>query len=111
MDNLLNRNNHKNAVKEYNLDLYTALSIFTANAPKLIDTIIDTIETESLTELEDLAAKLIRHSNNAQLTGFTERVKTLIIAARERNIPMVEKQADSLKQCFEQMTRTVRATA
>jgi len=111
MDNLLNLNNCEKLTKECDLDLYTALSIFTANTPKLIDSILDTIETENLTELEELAAKLIRYSNNAQLTGFTERVKNLIVAAREHNISIVKKQADSLKQCFEQMTRTACATA
>jgi hypothetical protein len=89
MDNLFNQNNCEKLTKECDLDLYTALSIFVTNAPKLIDAILDTIETESLAELEELAAKLIRYSNNAQLTGFTERVKNLIIAAREHNIPMV----------------------
>jgi len=96
---------------ENKLDLYTALSIFVAAAPKLINGICNAIEAKNLAELEYLAAKLIAYSSQAQLTSFTEKVKNLIIAAREQKNDLVEKQIDSLRYCFEQMARITNATA
>jgi hypothetical protein len=61
--------------------------------------------------MEELAAKLIAYSSQAQLTGFTDKVKNLIIVAREQKTDLVEKQVNSLKYCFEQMARVTHATA
>lgn len=86
-------------------NLYATLSIFVIKAPRLIDCIQEAVQTENMTELEEYAAKLIIYSNNAQLEGFTQRVKNLIIAARENKLHIAEKQVDSLKECFERMTK------
>ena len=93
-------------IKQDGLNLYATLSIFTAKAPRLIDCIVNAIKEENLTELEDLATKLILYSDNAHLNGFSERVKNLIIAVREHKISMAETLAESLKQCLRQMTET-----
>jgi hypothetical protein len=87
------------------LNLYTTLSIFVVKAPKLIDSIEEAVNAENMEELEDQATKLIVFSNNAQLEGFTERVKNLIIAARENKIHIAKQHTASLKESFEKMTR------
>lgn len=90
---------------ESNLDLYTALSIFVSNAPKLINSLCDAAQAGNLAEMEEFAAKLIKYSNDAQLVSFAEKIKNLVIAAREQKIDIMEKQTSSLKQCFEQMAK------
>ena len=101
MDNLLN----EKPVIEKDFDLYTTLSIFVNRAPKIIDNIAKAAESKNLTEMEELAARLITYSNNAQLTGFTEKLKNLIIAGRENNLATIGKHTNSLKDCFAQMVR------
>ncbi|MEN6383797.1 MAG: hypothetical protein ABFD79_01210 [Phycisphaerales bacterium] len=86
-------------------NLYATMTIFTAKAPKLINSIEEAVNSKSMGELEDLATKLIVYSNNAQLEGFTQRVKNLIIAARENKIQTAKQHSDSLKECFQKMTK------
>jgi len=100
------QNDCETLIKQNCLNLYATLAIFTAKAPRLIDCIINAINDENLTELENLATKLIFYSNNAHLNGFSEKVKNLIIAAREHKISAAETLAKSLKQCLGQMTET-----
>jgi DNA-binding protein len=52
---------------------------------------------------EDLTAKLSMYSLNAQLHGFTEKTKDIMVAAREQRIAKVINLAEELKLTFEQM--------
>lgn len=79
-------------------------------APKLINSICNKIETKSLAEVEWLAAKLATYSRKAQLTSFADKAKNLIIAAREQEIDLAKKHADSLRYSFEQMAKAIHAT-
>jgi len=99
-------NNCEKSSETAGLSLYTALSIFTARAPKIINGIADAAKEENLAHIEELAAKLIAYSNQAQLDRFTDMVKDLVIAAREHHTSVIDSHIDSLKQCFEQMVRT-----
>jgi hypothetical protein len=87
------------------LNLYATLSIFVVKAPKLIDSIEGAVNEENMEELENHATKLIVYSNDAQLEGFTQRVKNLIIAARENKIHLVKQHTASLKESYEKMTK------
>jgi hypothetical protein len=89
------------------LDLYTALSIFATNAPKLINDLFEAAKAENHEEMEELAAELITYSSQAQLTEFTNRIKNLIIAVREHDLSKAEQETDSLRQCFEQMIQKI----
>lgn|GEM_PF-2237914 len=89
------------------MDLYTALSIFVSNAPKLINGICDAAQAGDLAEMEELAAKLIAYSNQAQLVNFAEKVKNLIIAAREQKPSTMENEIDSIRKYFEQMAEKI----
>lgn len=88
-------------------NLYATLSIFVTKAPKLINSIEEAVNNSNMEEVEDFATKLIIHSNNAQLDGFTQRVKDLIIAARENKLGIVKEHSNSLKAGFKQMTKSV----
>jgi hypothetical protein len=98
-------NNCETSAETAGLSLYTALSIFTARAPKIINSIAEAAKKENLAQMEELAAKLIAYSNQAQLDGFTDKAKDLVIAAREHKISTLENQVDLLKQHFEQMVK------
>jgi hypothetical protein len=102
MDNL--GNNNEKAAEVNCVNLLTALSIFSTRTPLIIGSITKAVKEENLTEIEELAAKLISYSNQAQLTGFTAKAKDLVIAVRERNKSAIDKNIESLKRCFEQMT-------
>jgi hypothetical protein len=97
--------NYLKLMEENDLNLFTALSIFTARAPKIINGIAEAAKEENLTEIEELAAKLIAYSSQAQLTGFTDKAKDLIIAVREHKKDTIDKTVDSLRQCFDQMAK------
>jgi hypothetical protein len=99
--------NYPKLTDENNLNLFTALSIFAARAPKIINDIAEAAKEENLIEIEELAAKLIAYSNQAQLTGFTNKAKDLVIAAREHKKSIIDKNVDSLRQCFDQMVRNI----
>jgi hypothetical protein len=96
---------------ENNLNLFTALSIFATRAPKIINGITEAAKEENLAEIEALAAKLIAYSNQAQLTGFADKAKDLIIAVREHKKSAIDKNADLLKQYFDQMARDINPVA
>lgn len=85
------------------INLFTALSVFISNVPRCIDRIIDAVEIEDMSRVEELAAKLSVYSEMAQLAGFVERARDIIVAAREQKSSAVEKLAQGLKQAFEQM--------
>ncbi|HBG27582.1 MAG: hypothetical protein A2Y10_15910 [Planctomycetes bacterium GWF2_41_51] len=104
---MTNLQNTEPLTNDNNLNLYATLSIFVTKAPRLMDCIQETIKSENITELEEYAAKLIIFSDNAQLEGFTQRVKNLIIAARENNFHIAEKEVESLRESFEKMTKMV----
>jgi hypothetical protein len=89
------------------LDLYAALSTFVSTAPKLINGICDAAQAGNLAEMEELATKLISYSNQAQLVSFTEKVKNLIIAAREQKPSTMENEIDSIREYFEQMAEKI----
>jgi hypothetical protein len=97
--------NEQGYVKQSNL--YATLSIFVNKAPKLIDLIEDAVNKSNMEEVENHATKLIIHSSNAQLDGFTQRVKDLIIAARENNLSILKEHSSSLKSGYKQMTKSV----
>jgi len=98
-------------VSSDDINLFTALSVFIRNAPRHIDRIIDAAEMEDLSRVEELAAKLSVCSDMAQLAGFVERAKDIIVAARERKPAVVRNLADGLKQAFEQMINFIDQTA
>jgi hypothetical protein len=103
--------NYEMLTGENNLNLFAALSIFTTNAPKLIDGIIKASKEENLAKIEELAAKLISCSSPAQMSSFTDTAKNLIIAVREHNKSTIDKIVDSLMQNFEQMVRDINPVA
>ncbi|OQA02135.1 MAG: hypothetical protein BWY69_01184 [Planctomycetes bacterium ADurb.Bin401] len=99
--------NNDSVTNDCNLNLFATLSIFVAKAPGLMDCMNDSLAAQNITELEEYAAKLITLSNNADLEGFSERIKYLIIAAREKRLQEAVQQLESLKECFHKMTRMV----
>jgi hypothetical protein len=103
--------NYPKLTEENNLNLFTALSIFSTRAPLIIGSIIKAAKEENLTEIEELAAKLISFSHQAQLTGFTAKVNDLVIAVREHNKSAIDKNIESLKRCFEQMIGNINPVA
>ncbi|MGA2915955.1 MAG: hypothetical protein ABSE89_08030 [Sedimentisphaerales bacterium] len=92
------------------INLYTALAIFVNNASRLIDVILDAAQIEDLSLTEETAARLSLYSDNARLTGFTKNINNLIIAARERKMPVVRSEAEKLREIFEQMTKCTNKT-
>jgi len=86
-------------------NLYTTMSIFVSKAPKLISSIEQAVQAENMIDLEDHAAQLTVYSNNARLEGFTQRIKNLIIAARESKIHIAKEHTNDIKQAFEKMTK------
>jgi hypothetical protein len=86
------------------MNLYTTMSIFVGKAPKLIEHIEQAVEAENMEALENHAAQLIVYSDNARLEGFTQRIKNLIIAARENKIHTAREHTIDIKQAFEKMT-------
>jgi hypothetical protein len=107
---ILNQKSEEKSINSNDINLYTALSMFVSAAPRYIDGILDAAESENLTQIEELAAKLSACSNRVQLTGFTEKAKDLIVAARERRPAVVRSLANGLKQTFEQMINSVDST-
>jgi hypothetical protein len=107
---ILNRKSEEKSINSNDINLYAALSIFVSSGPRYIDCILDAAETEDLLRIEELTAKLSACSGRAQLTGFTEKTKDLIVAARERRSAVVRDLANSLKQTFEQMITSVDST-
>lgn len=99
--------NNKILTNESNLNLFATLSIFVSKVPGLLVNIQKSVTEQNITDLEEYAAKLIIFSDNAQLEGFTERVKNLIIAARENKFHIAEGQLIAMKECFEKLTKTV----
>ena len=99
--------NYPKLTEENNLNLFTALSIFAARAPKIINDIAEAAKEENLTEIEELVAKLIAYSSQAQLTGFTDKAKDLVIAVRESKKTAIDENIDSLRQYFDQMARNI----
>ncbi|MDD5011164.1 MAG: hypothetical protein PHQ00_03465 [Phycisphaerae bacterium] len=59
--------------------------------------------------MEELTARLISYSRQAQLPNFAEKVKNIVIAARENKTDDAEKYAHSLRQSLEQMERATGA--
>ncbi len=86
-------------------NLYTTMSIFVGKAPKLISSIEQAIQAENMIDLEGHAAQLIVYSNKARLEGFTQRIKNLIIAARENKIHIAKEHINDIKQSFEKMIK------
>jgi len=62
-----------------------------------------------LAQLEELTTKLIAYSGQAQLPNFAEKVKNIVIAARENKTDTAEKHVHSLRQSLEQMARATGA--
>ncbi|MDD5134826.1 MAG: hypothetical protein PHP01_05395 [Phycisphaerae bacterium] len=105
--------NQKREEKLINLDginLYTALSMFVSAAPRCIDGILDAVEANDLATVEKVATKLMACSNRAQLAGFTEEIKNIVIAAREQKTAVAVNLAEKLKQAFEQMIKSIDST-
>jgi Fic family protein len=92
------------------MNLFTTMAIFVSKAPKLIGYIEQAVEVENMEALEDHAAQLIVYSDNARLEGFTQRIKNLIIAARENKIHTAKEHANDIKQSFEKMTKPAEIT-
>lgn len=107
----MNQKDEEKLINFNDINLYTALSMFVNSAPRYIDGILDAAEVEDLTQIEELTAKLSGYSSRAQLTGFTEKTKDLIVAAREQKSAMVKNLANGLKQTFEQMVNSIDSTA
>ena len=101
------QNSNEVLTKEKGLNLYTTLSIFTVKAPKLINAIEEAATAENMEEIEDHATKLIVYSNNAQLEGFTQRIKNLIIAARENKIHIAQDINHISKDCIRHKARFI----
>jgi hypothetical protein len=99
----VNKEKEETLVDSDDINLFTALSVFISNAPRCIDRIIDAAEIKDMSRVEELAAKLSVYSDMAQLAGFVERARDIIVAAREQKPVVVKNLADGLKQAFEQM--------
>ncbi len=104
MENI--QNNHNQNLSGQ-LNLYAALSIFVNKAPWLIENIRQAAADEDMNLLEEYATRLIVYSNNARLDGFTQRIKNVIIAARENKIHAAKTICSSLTESFEKMTQIV----
>lgn len=99
----MNKENEKITIGSDNINLLTALSVFISNAPRCIDRIIEAAKTEDMSRVEELAAKLSACSDMAQLAGFVERARDIIVASREQKSDVVKNLAAGLKQAFEQI--------
>jgi len=99
----VNKKKEEILVDSDDINLFTALSVFIGKAPKYIDRIIDAAEIKDMSRVEELAAKLSVCSDMAQLAGFVERARDIIVAAREQKPAVVKNLADGLKQAFEQI--------
>jgi hypothetical protein len=99
----VNKKKEETLVDSDDINLFTALSVFISNAPRCIDRIIDAAENKDMSRVEELAAKLSVCSDMAQLAGFVERARDIIVAAREQKPAVVKNLADGLKQAFEQI--------
>ena len=93
------------------INLYTALAVFAGSAGRLIDSILDAVEMEDLSQTEKLAAKLSIYSSDAHLAAFTENTNILVLAAKERKLSNARHQAEKLKYAFEQMTKSADSAA
>jgi hypothetical protein len=92
------------------INLFTALSVFISKAPRYIDRIIDAADSNDMSRVEELAAKLSVCSDMAQLAGFVERARDIMVAAREQKPAVVKNLAGGLKQAFEQMVNFTGST-
>jgi len=99
----LNKKKEETLVGSVDINLFTALSVFINNMPRCIDRIINAAEIKDMLRVEELAAKLSVCSNTAQLAGFVERARDIMVAAREEKPAVVKNLADGLKQAFEQI--------
>jgi hypothetical protein len=99
----VNEKKEETLVDSDDINLFTALSVFISNAPRCIDRIIDAAEIKDMSRVEELAAKISICSDMAQLTGFVERARDVIVAAREQKPTVVKNLADDMKQALEQM--------
>ena len=99
----MNKKKEEILVDSDDINLFTALSVFISNAPRCINRIIDAAEIKDMSRVEELAAKLSVCSDMAQLAGFVERARDIIVAAREQKPAVVKNLADGLKQAFEQI--------
>jgi hypothetical protein len=99
----VNKEKEEILVGSNDINLFTALSVFIRNTPRCINRIIDAAENKDMSRVEELAAKLSVCSDMAQLAGFVERARDIIVAAREQKPAVVKNLADGLKQAFEQI--------
>lgn len=93
------------------INLYTTMSIFVSKAPQLINHIERAIIAENMKLVEDHAAQLIAYSSNANLEGFSQRIKNLIIAARENKPHTAETLTADIKLSFEKLTKPMELPA